>query len=201
MVLGLDRRREQHGRHRPQDGYYQHSCGLRSYHSRITGDTGLYCSRIDNWILWCIQNVRICVATMLVRHDMPVPKRFWNGREEMQDRALKQRHGAIRTWQNAQQMCGAIKHIRDNDTSGFWIRSGHRMTVQFRCGQRNELPPVCGFMDLGNRKKISLLLFAVMDWSVGDFTNRSLKQIAGSAIIKSKKRNLRGKTYDQNKAV
>ena len=35
-------------------------------------------------------------------HDVGAPqyacfKMVWNGREEMQDRALKQRHGAIRT--------------------------------------------------------------------------------------------------------
>ena len=83
-------------------------------------------------------------------HDVGAPryacsKTIWNGREEI-----------------TQQLCKAMKHIRDNDTSGFWIRSSHRMTVQFRCGQRNELPPVCGLW-IRKQEKRSLLLFVVMD--------------------------------------
>ena len=43
-------------------------------------------------------------------------------------------------WQNVQQLHGAKIHIFDNDTSGE-IRSIW-MTVRYRCGQSNELPPV-----------------------------------------------------------
>ena len=48
-----------------------------------------------------------------------------------------------------QQLHWAMKHICNNDTSGE-IRS-IRMTVQDRCGQRNELPPVVQFYLLLNR--------------------------------------------------
>jgi len=49
-----------------------------------------------------------------------------------------------------------MRHIFDNDTSGF---SGqHRMTVRYRCGQCNELSLVCVFERVG--EKFCLLMRA-----------------------------------------
>lgn len=46
----------------------------------------------------------------------------------------------MNVWRKVQQLHEAMRHIFDNDTSGF---SGQfRMTVRYRCGQCNELPPV-----------------------------------------------------------
>jgi len=68
--------------------------------------------------------------------------------EEMENKPLKRRHWAIKTWQNAQQLCGAMKHICDNDTSGLRESRSpvNEMTVQDRCGRRNEPPPVLQFL-------------------------------------------------------
>ena len=53
-----------------------------------------------------------------------------------------------------------MKHIRDNDTSEFWLKFSHKMTVQFRCGQRNDLPLVCGFIGLQSKgKKRGFVIF------------------------------------------
>ncbi len=49
-----------------------------------------------------------------------------------------------------------MRHIFDNDTSGF---SGqYRMTVRYRCGQCNELSLVCVFERVG--EKFCLLMRA-----------------------------------------
>ncbi len=49
----------------------------------------------------------------------------------------------MNVWRKVQQLHEAMRHIFDNDTSGF---SGQfRMTVRYRCGQCNELPLVCIF--------------------------------------------------------
>lgn len=50
----------------------------------------------------------------------------------------------MNVWRKVQQLHEAMRHIFDNDTSGF---SGQfRMTVRYRCGQCNELPLVCIFL-------------------------------------------------------
>ena len=50
----------------------------------------------------------------------------------------------MNVWRKVQQLHEAMRHIFDNDTSGF---SGqYRMTVRYRCGQCNELSLVCIFL-------------------------------------------------------
>lgn len=49
----------------------------------------------------------------------------------------------MNVWRKVQQLHEAMRHIFDNDTSGFPGQFG--MTVRYRCGQCNELSPVCIF--------------------------------------------------------
>ena len=46
----------------------------------------------------------------------------------------------MNVWRKVQQLHEAMRHIFDNDTSGFSGQFG--MTVRYRCGQCNELSPV-----------------------------------------------------------
>ncbi len=89
---------------------------------------------------------------------------------------MKQRHGAIKTWQNAQQLCGAMKHICDNDTSEFWLKFSHKMTVQFRCGQHNDLPPVCDLSDfgMGESDREFVIFFCAAKQRKGNYERNSL---------------------------
>ena len=50
----------------------------------------------------------------------------------------------MNVWRKVQQLHEAMRHIFDNDTSGFPGQFG--MTVRYRCGQCNELLPVCVFL-------------------------------------------------------
>ena len=50
----------------------------------------------------------------------------------------------MNVWRKVQQLHEAMRHIFDNDTSGFSGQFG--MTVRYRCGQCNELSPVCVFL-------------------------------------------------------
>ena len=50
----------------------------------------------------------------------------------------------MNVWRKVQQLHEAMRHIFDNDTSGFSGQFG--MTVRYRCGQCNELLPVCVFL-------------------------------------------------------
>ena len=43
----------------------------------------------------------------------------------------------MNVWRKVQQLHEAMRHIFDNDTSGFSGQFG--MTVRYRCGQCNEL--------------------------------------------------------------
>ena len=49
----------------------------------------------------------------------------------------------MNVWRKVQQLHEAMRHIFDNDTSGFSGQFG--MTVRYRCGQCNELSLVCVF--------------------------------------------------------
>ena len=46
----------------------------------------------------------------------------------------------MNVWRKVQQLHEAMRHIFDNDTSGF--PGQFEMTVRYRCGQCNELSPV-----------------------------------------------------------
>ena len=48
-----------------------------------------------------------------------------------------------------------MKHICDNDTSGLWANHSpvNEMTVQDRCGRRNEPPPVLQFLSADKWRK------------------------------------------------
>ena len=50
----------------------------------------------------------------------------------------------MNVWRKVQQLHEAMRHIFDNDTSGFSGQFG--MTVRYRCGQCNELSLVCVFL-------------------------------------------------------
>ncbi len=50
----------------------------------------------------------------------------------------------MNVWRKVQQLHEAMRHIFDNDTSGFLGQFG--MTVRYRCGQCNELSPVWIFL-------------------------------------------------------
>ena len=60
-------------------------------------------------------------------------REYWN-------LVLKLRQWAMNVWRKVQQLHEAMRHIFDNDTSGFPGQFG--MTVRYRCGQCNELSPV-----------------------------------------------------------
>lgn len=69
-----------------------------------------------------------------------------------------------------------MKHIRDNDTSGFWLKFSHKMTVQFRCGQRNDLPPVCDLSDYGTGEsdREFVIFFSAEKQRKGNYERNSL---------------------------
>lgn len=69
-----------------------------------------------------------------------------------------------------------MKHIRDNDTSGFWLKSSHIMTVQFRCGQRNDLPPVCDLFNygMGESDREFVIFFSAEKQRKGNYERNSL---------------------------
>lgn len=61
----------------------------------------------------------------------------------------------MNVWQKMQQLHEAMRHIFDNDTSE--IFGQYKMTVRYRCGQCNELSPVCVFE---KREEFCLLMRA-----------------------------------------
>lgn len=69
-----------------------------------------------------------------------------------------------------------MKHIRDNDTSGFWLKSSHKMTVQFRCGQRNDLPLVCDLFNygMGESDREFVIFFSTEKQRKGNYERNSL---------------------------
>jgi hypothetical protein len=69
-----------------------------------------------------------------------------------------------------------MKHIRDNDTSGFWLKFSHKMTVQFRCGQRNDLPLVCELSDygMGESDREFVIFFSAAKQRKGNYERNSL---------------------------
>ena len=69
-----------------------------------------------------------------------------------------------------------MKHIHDNDTSGFQINieSSHRMTVQFRCRQLNDLPLVYNLSNYGMGEVTGNLYFFVLKQRQGSYKRNSL---------------------------
>lgn len=69
-----------------------------------------------------------------------------------------------------------MKHIRDNDSSEFWLKFSHIMTVRYRCGQRNDLPLVCDLSDYGRGEsdREFVIFFSATKQRKGNYERNSL---------------------------